>query len=92
MGETVMAVHSILKGFVCLGVVLAASAVGTAYQAHAGGGLKSRAVAGTAMAVPKVQGLKANLSSASGLSFRPKYPGRPRPTGGSGAGCTKGGC
>ena len=84
-----MAVHSILKGFICLAMVLAASAVGTA---HAGGGFKSRAVAGTAMVVPKVQGATANLSGASGLYFRPAYPVRPRPTGGSGAGCTKGGC
>jgi hypothetical protein len=84
-----MGIHSTLKSFVCLAVVLAASAVGTA---HAGGGFKGRAVAGTAMVVPKVQGATANLSGASGLYFRPKYPGRPRPTGGSGAGCTKGGC
>jgi hypothetical protein len=85
-----MSIHSTLKSFVCLAVVLTASAVGTAHAG--GGGFKGRAVAGTAVVVPKVQGATANLSGASGLYFRPKYPGRPRPTGGSGAGCTKGGC
>jgi len=38
-----MGTHSNLKRFVCLAVVLAASVVGIAYDAQAGGGLKGGA-------------------------------------------------
>src|SRR5437867_1852179 len=89
--ETVMGTHSNLKRFVCLALVLAASVVGVAYDAQAGGGLNG----GAASAFVAPNRAQVLVSATAVLSGSGQYvrPGSPvRPTGGSGSPCGKGGC
>jgi hypothetical protein len=92
-----MQIHSALKRFVCLSMVLAASAVGVAFEAQAGGGMKGGAglKVGAASSFVASNRAQVQVSGTAVLSGSGQYvrPGVPvRPTGGSGAGCGKGGC
>jgi len=93
-----MQIHSTLKRFLCLTTVLAVSAVGIAFEAQAGGGMKGGAGLKVGAASSFVASNRAQvqvsgtavLSGASGQYVRPGVP--VRPTGGSGTFCGKGGC
>jgi len=92
-----MKLHSTLKRIMCL-TVLAASAVGVAFEAQAGGGMKGGAglkfgAASSFVASNRSQVQISGTAVLSGTSGQYVRPGTPvRPTGGSGAGCSKGGC
>ena len=87
-----MQIHSTLKRFVCLTAVLAASAVGVAFEAQAGGGMKGggglkvgAASAFVASNRAQVQvSATAVLSGTSGQYVRPTGANRPD--------CGKAGC
>ena len=92
-----MQIHSTLKRFVCLTMVLAASAIGVAFEAQAGGGVKGggglKVGAASAFVAPnraQVQVSATAVLSGSGQYVRPGTP--VRPTGGSGSPCGKAGC
>jgi hypothetical protein len=93
-----MQIHSTLKRFVCLTVVLAASAVGVAFEAQAGGGMKGGGglkvgAASSFVASNRAQVQVSATAVLSGTSGQYVRPGTPvRPTGGSGSPCGKGGC
>jgi hypothetical protein len=87
-----MQIHSTLKRFVCLTVVLAASAIGVAFEAQAGGGMKGGSglkvgAASSFVASNRAQvqvSATAVLSGTSGQYVRPTGANRPD--------CGKAGC